>query len=116
LDFYAYEREADRALVVGAGIPMDWVGYPSNLRLGAGLELHGLRTAWGPLDLAMTAMIGGVEIRLGGGLRVPPGGLAVHAPFDGPIGRATVDGDTVPLNAAGEVIVRALPARVFLRP
>jgi hypothetical protein len=110
LDFFAYERESDHALVVGAGIPMAWVeGAP-------GLAARGLRTPYGVLDLEMESNPGGVEVRLGGGLAVPPGGLAVRAPFDGPIRRATVDGVLTASNAAGEIVVRALPARVALRP
>ena len=110
LDFFAYDRESDRSLVVGAGIPMAWVEEPP------GLAIHGLRTPYGPLDLEMESELGVVEVRIGGGLTVPPGGIAVRAPFDGPIRRATVEGVETTPNAAGEIVVHTVPVRMVLRP
>ena len=43
LDLLAYERDSDRALVLGAGVPEAW------LRDGP-IEVQGLRTAYGKLD------------------------------------------------------------------
>ncbi|HEY6867859.1 MAG TPA: discoidin domain-containing protein, partial [Candidatus Eisenbacteria bacterium] len=110
LDFFAYDRESDRSLVVGAGIPMAWVEEPP------GLAVHGLRTPYGPLDLEMESELGVVEVRIGGGLTVPPGGIAVRAPFDGPVRHATVEGVATAPNAAGEIVVHTLPVRMVLRP
>jgi len=110
LDCFAYDREADRSLVVGAGIPMAWVEIPP------GLSIHGLHTPYGSLDLEMESEPGVVEVRIRGALTVPPGGIAVHAPFDGPIRRATVEGVATAPNAAGEVVVHQVPVRLVLRP
>ena len=110
LDLFAYDREADQSLVIGAGVPKEWTG-PFGY-----VDVFGLRTPYGPLAYTLTRQADAYEVRILQGLRVPPGGIAVRAPFDGPIRHATVDGhDAVP-NAAGEIIVRAVPARVVLEP
>jgi len=107
LDLFAYEQ--DSALVVGAGVPEAWV------REGDGLEMAGLRTYYGTLDLRMRAEGSAVRARIGGGVRVPPGGIVLRTPLDRPIRRATVNGRTVPVAAEGqEVVVRTVPADVVL--
>ena len=73
-DLFAYERGADRSLVVGAGIPMHW--------LAAGpVAVSGLPTAYGRLDLRLRR---GADDRLtldlGGDLRPPPGGIRFAPP------------------------------------
>ena len=112
LDLFVYERERDRSLVVGAGVPMAW------LRSSDGIGVDGVRTPYGSLELSESEQMGVVDVRvhLRYGSGVPPGGVAVRAPFDGPIRRATVDGREVKPNAAGEVIVREVPARLRLEP
>jgi hypothetical protein len=108
LDLFAYERTADSALVVGAGVPEAWV------REGEGLEMTGLRTWWGTLDLLMRAQRDTVRIHVGGNVRAP-GGIVIRTPLDRPIRRATVNGRAVPVGAdAREVVVRAAPADVVL--
>jgi len=110
LDLFAYDREADQSLVVGAGVPMSWVAPLP------GLAVRGLGTPYGPLSYTIRTERGEVEVRIEAGTRVPPGGIAVRAPFEGPIRRASVNGVRVSPSALGEVIVRALPATVRLRP
>jgi hypothetical protein len=80
LDLFAIEEE-DR-LVLGAGVPDAWLA-------GEGVEVKGLRTKWGTLDLEMRQQDEAVRVRIGGGLRVPPGGVVV-----------------------GERIIRELPADI----
>jgi hypothetical protein len=100
LDLFAYERTADGALVIGAGVPEAWVQ-------GEGLEMTGLRTHYGRLDLRMRATGNTVRIRVAGDVRAP-GGLVIRTPLDRPIRRATVDGRAVAVDAdAREIFVRA---------
>jgi hypothetical protein len=80
LDLFAIEEE-DR-LVLGAGVPDSWLA-------GDGIEVKGLRTKWGTLDLTMRQQGETVRVRIGGGLTVPPGGIVV-----------------------GETVVRELPAEI----
>ena len=102
LDLFAYDRERDQALVVGAGIPADWA------REGDGVRARGLLTRWGRLDLEIAAAGDSARVRLEGDLEIPPGGLVVLSPLEAPVTVAMIDGVEVP--AAGEVIVRSLPA------
>ena len=109
LDLFAYDREADQSLVLGAGVPMKWIDPV----LGMPVRLS---TPYGPLTYKMKTAREAVEVRIEAGTRVPPGGIAVHAPFEGAIRSASVNGVTVTPNTRGEVIVRALPATVRLSP
>jgi hypothetical protein len=80
LDLFAIEEE--NRLVLGAGVPDSWLA-------GDGIEIRGLRTKWGTLDLEMRQQGEAVRVRIGGGLRVPPGGVVV-----------------------GETVIRELPADI----
>jgi hypothetical protein len=71
LDLLAYEREADSALVLGAGIPREWVD-------GEGVSVKNLRTPYGPLSYSLKRTGAGVELVVAGGLRLPPGGVVLH--------------------------------------
>ncbi|HEX5135006.1 MAG TPA: coagulation factor 5/8 type domain-containing protein, partial [Thermoanaerobaculia bacterium] len=108
LDLFAYDRPADGALVLGAGVPAEW------LRAGRGVTMHGLRTRWGRLDLAMREEKEGLRVSISGGLRVPPGGFAVRPPLSAPPRRVTVDGIGVAF-AAGELVVRKVPAEILFQ-
>ena len=108
LDFFAYERESDAALVLGAGIPAAWAAADS------GVGVARLRTHYGPLTYTMRATGSEVRVRVEGGVRVPPGGVVVRAPFPFAPASATVNGQPAAVTG-GEVVVRALPADVVLR-
>ncbi|HEU5218547.1 MAG TPA: discoidin domain-containing protein [Gemmatimonadales bacterium] len=104
-DLFVYEREADSALVVGAGIPEPWL-------LDSGVAVSGLSTWWGLISYTAVRHGNSATIALAGGLRIPPGGIVVHPPGTGPVTRVTVDGTPVSQGPDGEVVLRSLPARV----
>jgi hypothetical protein len=108
LDLFAYERPEDGSLVLGAGVPADWV------RASGGVSLRGLRTRWGRLDLAMREERNGLRVSISGGLRVPPGGFAVRPPLAAAPRRVTVGGKAVPFSGT-ELVVRRLPAEVLFQ-
>jgi hypothetical protein len=90
LDLFAYERESDQALVLGAGLSADeWKA--------AGLAVQGLRTPWGALDWRITAGEGGsrwrVEVKPLD--REPPGGVWLAWPSSLPKPVATADGQNL---------------------
>ncbi|MHB1044927.1 MAG: discoidin domain-containing protein [Thermoanaerobaculia bacterium] len=110
LDLFAYEREEDAALVVGAGLPERWV------RSERGVSVRGLGTPYGPLDISLAAAGTGVRVRLAGLRELPPGGLVVRPPLPANPRTATIDGRPLALSPAGEVVVRTLPAEVVVLP
>jgi hypothetical protein len=106
----AYERESDEALVVGAGIPPEWVASEE------GVTVRRLPTHWGILNYSMrTDGPDVVRIRLSGDVRVPPGKIEVRSPFDRPIVAATQNGAPVAAFDGGRVQVDVAPADVELR-
>jgi hypothetical protein len=117
LDMFAYDRESDSALVVAAGLPAAWTTE------APGVAVRGLRTPYGPLDLAVRAEGDSVRVSLGGLTRVPPGGIVVRPPLRAGVTRFTVEIDGVVVGgvrrdaASGEaeVVVRRLPATVTFR-
>ena len=109
LDMFAFERDADSALVVGAGVPEAWVAS------APGVVVRGLRTTHGPLDLAMRAEGDSVVVRLGGLTSVPPGGIIVRNPLDRSLRSATVNGRPATIDEDA-VMVRRVPAVIVLRP
>ncbi|CAN5877390.1 discoidin domain-containing protein [soil metagenome] len=123
-DMFAYVREEDDALVVGAGILPAWLARGDSvsvrgLRTPAGIVGYAMRTA--PIDdPAVTppeATPGAdvlVEILLEPGVTAPSGGLVIRSPLDRPVRTASVDGRAVPVEG-DEVRLDHWPSRVLLR-
>ncbi|HYU14708.1 MAG TPA: hypothetical protein VEL05_01500, partial [Candidatus Acidoferrum sp.] len=104
LDMFAYARETDQTMVLAAGVPPAWLD-------GSGFSVRGLRTPYGPLSFSVSRAGKRVLFQVSG--RAPPGGFAVPWPFDGPPGRATVNGAPVAWKN-GELRFSRLPARVVI--
>jgi hypothetical protein len=103
-----YERPADGALVVAAGVPRAWLlgGEPVRVRLP---------TWWGSLAFVLRDDGEGlVRIRLDG-TAAPPGGFELAPPLPGPVREAFLDGKPVKPLPGGRVAVGALPAEVAIR-
>jgi hypothetical protein len=101
---FAYEREADTSLVIGAGIPDRWLEDP------AGIGVEQLPTHYGLLDYTMRREGKKIIVEIGGEISLPPGGIVVMVPTGhehGSAGSATAA--PVPRS-----IVRKLPARILL--
>lgn len=105
LDLFAYEREADHALVLADGIPRAWLA-------GAGISVSDLRTTAGKLTYVMRQEGQRVVIDIASGLALPAGGIVVRA-FEGERGPATINGHTTPWQA-GELHITTLPATVII--
>jgi hypothetical protein len=108
LDLFAYDREEDGALVLGAGVPASWLVDP------LGVAVSRLHTRYGPLDLALRADGSAVRLRIAGACTVPPGGFVVPWPLEGRPSSATVNGKAAALSIDGEVLVRETPAEVVI--
>ena len=107
LDMFAYERESDSSLVIGAGIPESWV------RQAPGVRIQSLSTHYGRLSYVMHATGNVVRIHIEGP-RIPPGGFVIRSPLDRPILSATFDGEFI-ASSGKEVVIRRLPASLVFR-
>ena len=106
---FAYERESDQALVLGAGLPAAWVATEH------GVSVKRLPTHHGVLDLSVRAeSADAVRVRVSGDLDVPPGGLVVTSPLARPLRKVTVNGRSLAAHAADSAVVREFPADVRL--
>jgi hypothetical protein len=109
LDLFAYERDADHALVLADGVPLDWLA-------GEGVRVRELRTPYGPLSYGMKQDGGIVAIDIDAGLALPPGGIVLREPGAGwNHGRTTIDGQPARWHG-GELRVHTLPARIMIEP
>lgn len=73
LDLFAYERPADQAMVLGAGLTPPWLA-------DGGVALGKLPTPWGQLSYSMALTKDGLELDLRA-TAVPPGGFVISWPF-----------------------------------
>jgi hypothetical protein len=111
LDLFAYERDADHALVVADGIPTAWLA-------GDGIAVRQLRTPYGPVSYSMRQRGGTVVLELDAGMALPPGGIVLREPDAGwSLGRTTINGKPARWRRSGErreLRVQALPARITI--
>lgn len=109
LDMFAYERESDSSLVIGAGIPEAWATERP------GVTVRRLSTHYGPVSFTVRNENGSVRVSMQAGVRIPPGGIVVHPPLTRPPNTMLVNGVAAPRSPSGGVIVRSLPAEVVFR-
>jgi hypothetical protein len=72
LDLFAYDREADNAMVIAAGVQPAWLQ-------GDGIAVHDLRTPYGCFGYTLKAKGGKVELTITQPIS-PPGGLVLSLP------------------------------------
>jgi len=73
LDLFVYERDSDHALVLAAGLPLDWVDSPT------GVGVREVRTAYGALSYSFKKE-GAVRVLTIEPGVTPPGGFVVQWP------------------------------------
>ncbi|MEP6591474.1 MAG: discoidin domain-containing protein [Gemmatimonadota bacterium] len=108
-DLFVYEREADSTLVVGQGIAEAWLA-------DSGVSVRKLSTWWGPLSYTVRRDGGQVVVRIEPGLRLPPGGVVLHAPGEGRFRSVTVDGVRSAMQPGGGIALSEVPATVVFEP
>ncbi|HZP42542.1 MAG TPA: discoidin domain-containing protein [Candidatus Binatia bacterium] len=107
---FAYERETDEALVLGAGVPAAWV------TADPGVVVKRLPTYWGVLGMTMRATgPDAVRVRLTGDLTVPPGRIVLRSPLSQPLRGVVVNGRSVESFTTDEVVIGDFPAEVTLK-
>ena len=106
LDLFAYTRDRDDALVIGAGLPAHWLN-------GEGVTVAGLRTPYGSLSYTLRSDNGHVYLRMLSGVTMPPGGIVMQLPAAMTGGKARIDG--VPVSWRGaELRIDHVPADVLI--
>ena len=108
LDLFAYERDADGALVLGAGIPAEWLD-------GRGIAVEGLRTPYGALSYSLRRQGSRTLLHLAPGARVPPGGFVFIWP-EAQVPRSTRVNGKLASWQNRELVIRELPAEVVVQP
>jgi hypothetical protein len=88
LDLFAYEREADASLVIGAGWKPEWLAH--------GLQVRGLSTAFGQLDYRLERVGDGWRFTLARSLPEARGGMLLQWPGDSALPLARLDGRELP--------------------
>jgi hypothetical protein len=106
LDLFGYSRESDRALVIAAGLPASWLQ-------GDGIGIDQLRTEYGPLSYTFAERKGRATLQLAAGLRMPPGGIVLAAPWSATPRLTLINGQLARWNG-GELRIRELPATVAM--
>jgi hypothetical protein len=105
LDRLAYERDADAALVLAAGVPREWLAH--------GVGVRGLPTRHGALSYRLRRDGGSVHLSVDAGLGQPPGGLWLAWPGDDALPEARIGGP--PARWEGRLMrIPTLPAQVQL--
>jgi hypothetical protein len=103
-----YERAADGALVVAAGVPPRWLAGDAPLRAR-------LPTWWGDLAFVLRDDGAGLLRARLDGPAAPPGGFVFAPPLPRPPREVWLNGAPAALDASGGVRIDALPADVALR-
>ncbi len=104
---FLYEREADDAIVLLAGVPGDWISEQP-------IGFRNLPTYGGRLSCTIARPTGKVDelvAHIEGGCPVPAGGLRLSVP-SARVAGAMVNGVPAEIDADGRVVVNALPAEV----
>lgn len=102
---FAYEREADAAIVLAGGLPRAWIEQVD------GVAAKRLPTRYGVLSYALGGDGAATRMQIGGELDIPPGGLVLDLPLPAAMRHATVNGAPAEV-VNGRIVVRALPAEV----
>jgi hypothetical protein len=107
LDLFAFDREAQGSLVIGAGLKPRWLGD------AGGVQVQGLSTPYGPLHYRLQPAGRGWVLDLPRALPGLPGGLVLHWPAGVDLPRASHQGRTLPW-VGRELALPAPPALVEL--
>ncbi|MFZ5516917.1 MAG: discoidin domain-containing protein [Candidatus Zhuqueibacterota bacterium] len=105
---FAYERERDASLVIGAGIPESWLGSAE------GIEVAELPTYYGKLTLKMKRKDNTVFVELSGLSEMPTGGIVIKSPMTVPIKKVNVNSTSISVENTMEFTIRKLPANIAI--
>ncbi len=101
-----HERDRDKALVLLAGVPQAWL---EGRGLGFDLPTHG-----GIVTVAASGSGKLVRVEIASTAPIPAGGIVVSVAAPEGLAKASVNGTGTPTTAAGEVVVKQMPATVVI--
>jgi hypothetical protein len=108
LSMLAFEREADHALVIAAGIPEAW--------LTAGVTVRDLPTHYGRLSYTLRQEDADtLYVSISGALAVPPGKIVIQPPLAAPLVQVEVNGERIHTFDAERVVINRCPAEISLK-
>jgi hypothetical protein len=106
---FAYEREADNALVIAGGLPSTWV------TTDPGVAVKRFPTRYGVLSYKLRREgSNALLLQISGDLVMPPGGLAIEPPLPQPLLAVMVNGKATDFFTDKSVTIREFPAEVLL--
>jgi hypothetical protein len=106
---FAYERQADQALVIAAGVAEEWLSE------GFEVKVKDLPTYFGDISYSLRLDSPGVlRLRLGGNLVLPPGGIVVEPPLARPIRLVHVNGRVLENFQSHSLTCRKYPAEIVV--
>jgi hypothetical protein len=108
LSMLAFEREADHALIIAAGIPETW--------LTEGVAVQQLPTHYG--TLRSTLRKEGADtlyMSIAGDLAVPPGKIVVQPPLSAPLVQVEVNGESIHTFDTERVVINRCPVEIRLK-
>ena len=110
LSMFAFEREADQSLVIGAGLRSEW------LNAAGGVQVRGLPTWYGTVNFTLQReSTGSLRLQLDGDLTMPRGKIVARPPLDRVLQAVLVNGKPTRNFTADEVVIDELPADVAMR-
>jgi len=106
---FAYEREADNALVIAGGLPSAWV------TTDPGVAVKRFPTRYGVLSYTLRREgSNALLLQISGDLALPPGGVAIEPPLPQPLLAVMVNGKATEFFTDKSVTIREFPAEVLL--
>jgi hypothetical protein len=101
----AFERERDQALVVAAGVPLEWLASDE------GIAVRGMPTWYGTLDFTMRRSSGALDVDLMlDAPTMPAGGIVVRPPCDAALRAVLVDGKPIARFTGSEATIEKVAA------
>ncbi|MBU1298700.1 MAG: hypothetical protein KKF20_01135 [Bacteroidetes bacterium] len=106
---FVYEREKDSTLVIGAGIPEEWLNEPD------GIGVKKLPTYYGSLNYSMKKIGESLVVEIVGNIQIPNGKIILRSPLSDPMVSVQINGKPVRQTRRG-IVIETLPATVVLKP
>jgi hypothetical protein len=107
---FAYEREADQALVIAAGIHGNWLTDSGEV------VVKDLPTYYGKLSYTLQmARPDSLRLSVSGDLSLPPGRIVVKPPLPRPLVQVDVNGSKIETFDAESVTCGVCPAEIVMR-